>query len=189
MWKDELALIPGVVTLIAPLAGTARYGRHLATHPEPQLDRSIGPVLRRTEDIAAWVAVASRHEDGAAPGFNAKVQRQGSTPRFVAGTVATSTATCAGSRPSVAGIPTTAETARVWWRRRLTASAAGAGVRPIGWVRRPVNEAAPVRTFDETELVNATVCARVNYTSGALRVLALVFLGNICPETTPQRAD
>ena len=84
MWKDELALIPGVVTLIAPLAGTARYGRHLATHPEPQLDRSIGPVLRRTEDIAAWVAVASRHEDGAAPGFNAKVQCQGSWPRFVA---------------------------------------------------------------------------------------------------------
>ena len=77
MWKDELALILGVVTLIAPLAGTARYGRHLATHPEPQLDRSIGPVLRRTEDIAAWVAVASRHEDGAAPGFN-------SMPRFVA---------------------------------------------------------------------------------------------------------
>ena len=80
MWKDELALIPGVVTLIAPLAGTARYGRHLATHPEPQLDRSIGPVLRRTEDIAAWVAVASRHEDGAAPGFNAKVRGQGSWP-------------------------------------------------------------------------------------------------------------
>ena len=74
MWKDELGLIPGVVTLIAPLAGTARYGRHLATHPEPQLDRSIGPVLLRTEDIAAWVAVASRHEDGAAPGFNAKVR-------------------------------------------------------------------------------------------------------------------
>ena len=46
-----------------------------------------------------------------------------------------------------------------------------------------------MRTFDETELVNATVCVRVNYTSGALRVLALVFLGNICPETTPQRAD
>ena len=106
MWKDELALIPGVVTLIAPLAGTARYGRHLATHPEPQLDRSIGPVLRRTEDIAAWVAVASRHEDGAAPGFNAKVRGQGSWPRFTAGTVATSTATCAGSRPSVAGITT-----------------------------------------------------------------------------------
>ena len=146
MWKDELALIPGVVTLIAPLAGTARYGRHLATHPEPQLDRSIGPVLRRTEDIAAWVAVASRHEDGAAPGFNAKVKvRQGSTPRFQgslrfnakvrgqgstprfakAGTVATSTATCAGSRPSVAGIPTTAETARVWWRRRLTCICCG----------------------------------------------------------------
>ena len=80
MWKDELALILGVVTLIAPLAGTARYGRHLATHPEAQLDRSIGPVLRRTEDIAAWVAVASRHEDGAAPGFNAKVRGQGSWP-------------------------------------------------------------------------------------------------------------
>ena len=30
---------------------------------------------------------------------------------------------------------------------------------PIGWVRRHVNEAAPVRTFDETELVNATVSA------------------------------
>ena len=125
MWKDELALIPGVVTLIAPLAGTARYGRHLATHPEAQLDRSIGPVLRRTEDIAAWVAVASRHEDGAAPGFNAKVRGQGSWPRFAAGTVATSTATCAGSRPSVAGIPTTAETARVWWRRRLTCICCG----------------------------------------------------------------
>ena len=80
MWKDELALIPGVVALIAPLAGTARYGRHLAIRPEPQLDRSIGPVLRRTEDIAAWVAVASGHEDGAAPGFNAKVRGQGSWP-------------------------------------------------------------------------------------------------------------
>ena len=131
MWKDELALIPGVVALIAPLAGTARYGRHLAIRPEPQLDRSIGPVLQRTEDIAAWVAVASRHEDGAAPGFNAevrgqaKVRGQGSWPRFVAGTVATSTATCAGSRPSVAGIPTTAETARVWWRRRLTCICCG----------------------------------------------------------------
>ena len=78
MWKDELALILGVVTLIAPLAGTARYGRHLATHPEAQLDRSIGPALLRTEDIAAWVAVASRHEDGAAPGFNAKVSGQDS---------------------------------------------------------------------------------------------------------------
>ena len=84
MWKDELALIPGVVALIAPLAGTARYGRHLAIRPEPQLDRSIGPVLRRTEGIAAWVAVASRHGDGAAPGFNAKVRGQGSWPRFVA---------------------------------------------------------------------------------------------------------
>ena len=43
-------------------------------------------------------------------------------------------------------------------------------------------------------------CARVNYTSGARRILAivlwavaaaqaLVFLGNLCPETMPQRAD
>ena len=129
MWKDELALIPGVVTLIAPLAGTARYGRHLATHPEPQLDRSIGPVLRRTEDIAAWVAVASRHEDGAAPGtlLNAKVRGQGSWPRFVAGTVATSTATCAGSRPSVAGIPTTPEADLHLLRELESAPSAGCG--------------------------------------------------------------
>ena len=100
----------------------------------------------------------------------------------------------------MAGIPTAAARARVWWRRGLTRTAAGDGVRPIGWVRRPADEAVPVRTFDGTELVNATVCARVNYTSGALRVLALVlwavaavlplvFLGNICPDTTPQRAD
>ena len=59
-----------------------------------------------------------------------------------------------------------------------------------------------MRTFDETELVNTTVCARVNYTSGARRILAivlwavaavpvpaLVFLGNLCPETMPRRAD
>ena len=67
---------------------------------------------------------------------------------------------------------------------------------PIGWARRHADGLSPVRTFDETELVNATVCARVNYTSGARRILAivlaipaLVFLGNLCPETMPQRAD
>ena len=83
MWKDKLVLIPGLITLIVLLAGTALsvtalsvtalYGWHLAIHPEPQLDRSIGPVLRRTEGIAALVAVASRREDAAALGFNAKV--------------------------------------------------------------------------------------------------------------------
>ena len=80
MWKDELVLIPGVVALLAPLAGTARYGWHPAIDPEPQLDRPIGPVLLRTEGIAALVAATSRDEDGAAPGFNAKVQRQSLWP-------------------------------------------------------------------------------------------------------------
>ena len=86
MWKDELALIPGVVALIAPLAGTARYGRHLAIRPKPQLDRSIGPVLRRTEDIAAWVAVASRHERRRRSWVQCQGSwpSQGSWPRFVA---------------------------------------------------------------------------------------------------------
>ena len=41
MWKDELVLIPGVVALLAPLAGTARYGWHPAIDPEPQLDRRL----------------------------------------------------------------------------------------------------------------------------------------------------
>ena len=71
---------------------------------------------------------------------------------------------------------------------------------PIGWARRHAEGLSPVRTFDETELVNTTVCARANYFSGARRILAialwavaavpaLVFLGNLCPETMPQRAD
>ena len=38
-----------------------------------------------------------------------------------------------------------------------------------------------MRTFDETELVNATVCARVNYTSGALRVLGPGLPGQYLP--------
>ena len=85
MWKDKLVLIPGLITLIVLLAGTALsvtalYGWHLAIHPEPQLDRSIGPVLRRTEGIAALVAVASRREDAAALGFNAKVHGRDCSP-------------------------------------------------------------------------------------------------------------
>ena len=52
------------------------------------------------------------------------------------------------------------------------------GSAPIGRAPRPADGAVPVRTFDEefdeTELVNATVCAHVNYTSGGRRVLAIV---------------
>ena len=73
MQKDKHIVVPAKVTLIVLLAGTALYGWHLAIHPEPQLDRSIGPVLRRTEGNAALVGVASRREDAAALGFNAKV--------------------------------------------------------------------------------------------------------------------
>ena len=45
MQKDKHIVVPAKVTLIVLLAGTALYGWHLAIHPEPQLDRLIGPVL------------------------------------------------------------------------------------------------------------------------------------------------
>ena len=57
-----------------PLVSTALYGWHLAIHPEPHLDKPVGPNLLRTEGIAPFVAVDNRHEDGVALGFNAIVQ-------------------------------------------------------------------------------------------------------------------
>ena len=113
MWKDKLVLIPGLFTLIVLLAGTALsvtalYGWHRAIHPEPQLDRSIGPVLWRTEGIAALVAVTSRREDAAALGFNAKVHGRDCSNfhRHL--------------RRIAVGILATGAPARVWWRPRLT---------------------------------------------------------------------
>ena len=86
------------------------------------------------------------------------------------------------------------------FHRHLRRIAVQRGWYPRDGPGRHADEAVPVRTFDETELVNTTVCARVNYTSGARRILAivlwavaavpaLVFLGNLCPETMPRRAD
>ena len=130
MQKDKHIVVPAKVTLIVLLAGTALYGWHLAIHPEPQLDRLIGPVLPRTEDIAPFVAVASRHEDGACQSL-------------------------------------VAPEADLHLLREVQADPmAGRVAMSMGVL--------PVRTFDEMELVNAAVCAHVNYTSGALRILTIV---------------
>ena len=145
MWKDKLVLIPGLITLIVLLAGTALsvtalYGWHLAIHPEPQLDRSIGPVLRRTEGSAALVAVASRREDAAALGFNAKVHGRDCSnfhrhQRRIAAQ--------RGWYPhdGGAGQGLVAPEADLHLPQQMEAD-------PIGWVRRHADEAVPVRTFD-----------------------------------------
>ena len=70
MWKDELALIPGVVTLIAPLAGTV-LGFNVKVHGQdswPGRSRLLPPPV--PDRGPAWLAPPRRRR---APGSGGAV--------------------------------------------------------------------------------------------------------------------
>ena len=166
MWKDKLLTVPAAVTLAMLLAGLALFAWHLAIHPEPQLTEPAEEVPLRTEGIAALVAVASRHDDDVALGFNAEVHgrdmrnfrrhlrhnalRQGWYPHD-------------GGKCQSLVVPE-ADLHLLYEMEQD----------PIAWVHRYGAEPASVRVFQERDLVNASVCAGGQRLSGALRVLAIV---------------
>ena len=116
MRMEKLITGSSLLTLVMVLAGVILYGWHLAIHPEPQLTDPGEPASRRTEGVAALVAVANRHEDDAALRF---------TVRAMVATSAISAFTCAGLPPSGAGAPTTVGAASAWWCRKLISSGCG----------------------------------------------------------------
>ena len=166
MWKDKLVTVPAAVTLAMLLAGLALFAWHLAIHPEPQLTEPAEDVPLRTEGIAALVAVASRHDDDVALGFDPVVHgrdlrnfrrhlrhialRQGWYPHD------------GGACRSL--VAPEADLHLLYEMERD----------PVAWVHRYGGEPASVRVFQERDLVNASVCAGGQRLSGALRVLAIV---------------
>ena len=190
MRMEKLITGSSLLTLVMVLAGLALYGWHLAIHPAPKLTDPGEPLPRRTEGVAALVAVANLHDDDAALRFTARVhgRDRGNFRRHL-------------RRIAVQ---------RGWYLhdggscQRLVVPEAdllrlqAVEVDPIDWVRRHDGGSASAGTFREADLVNAVVCVRADLRSGVLRGLAiglwalatlpaLVFLGDLFVEPTLNR--
>ena len=166
MWANKLITWSSLWLVTLALAGVILYGWHLAIHPEPQLSEpEAGPVPRRVEGMAAMVAVANRHDDDTALRFSASVhgrdrrnfRRHLSNIATLNGWYPHDRGRCQALVVPEADLPMLLE---------MEAD-------PVGWVQRQSPEATSTRTFQEAELLNASVCVRGNLRSGALRVLAI----------------
>ena len=177
-----------LMTLLA-LTGLGLFLWHLAIHPDPQLiDPGPLPSLR-TQGIASFVAVASRHHDGAAVPFTVVVhQRDRANFRRHLDRIAVQRGWYphrAGEEQSLA-VPE-AELHLLYDMERD----------PIDWVRSQGDNLATFAPMTDAEqLVNVTVRVKGRLLSGALRVVAIAvwvlaafaglhFLGRLGCESDP----
>ena len=187
---EKLITGSSLLTLALALAGVIFYGWHLAIHPEPQLTDPGEPAPRRTEGVAALVAVANRHDDGAALRFTARVHgRDRDNFRRHLRRIATQR----GWYPHGVG-----SCQRLVVPEDDLPELRALEVDPVDWVRNHAGESISARIFREADLVNAVVCVRADLLSGTLRGLAialwalatlpaLVFLGDLFVEPTLNR--
>ena len=154
------------LTLMRVPAGLILYGWHLAIHPEPQLTDPEAPASRKTQGVAALVAVASRHDDDAALRFTARIHgRDQRNFRLHLHRIAVQRSWYPHDVGSCQ--PLVVPEADLPGLRAVN-------VDPIDWVRCHAGGSVSARTFREADLVNATVCVRADLLSGALCGLAIV---------------
>ena len=177
-----------LMTLLA-LTGLGLFLWHLAIHPDPQLiDPGSLPPLR-TQGIAPFVAVASRHHDGAAVPFTVVVhQRDRANLRRHLDRIAINR----GWYPHRAGeeqslVVPEGDLQLLYDMERD----------PVDWVRSHGDSLAMSAPMtDAAKLVNVTVRVKGRLLSGALRVLAIAvwvlaafaglhFLGRLGCESEP----
>ena len=166
MQESKSPAPPCLLMTLMVLTGLGIFLWHLAIHPEPQL-ADPGPLPPiPTRGIAPFVAVAARHDDGAAVGFTAVVhQRDRENFGFHLDHIAIKQ----GWYPHRAGeeqslVVPEADLHLLYEMERA----------PIDWVRRHGGDVAPsARSTDQARLVNVTVRIKGQLLSGALRGVAI----------------
>ena len=196
MQDSKSPMPPFLLMILMVLTGLGLFVWHLAIHPDAQLT-DPGPLPPiRSRGIAPFVAVATRHDDGAAVAFTARVHQR---DRDNFGRHLDHVAVRQGWYPHRAGDD-----------RSLVVPEADLHLLydmesdPIDWVRRHGGDVTPTAALtDEAKLVNVSVRIKGQLLSGALRGLAitfwvlaiipgLAFLGHLCSESDPpedQAAD
>ena len=167
MKQEKSPAGPGALMTLMVLAGLGLFVWHLVIHPEDRLtDPGPSPPVR-AEGIAPFVAVASRHDDGAAVGFTAVVHHR---DQFDFIGHLRHIAVQRGWYPHRSGegyalvVPET----ELHLLYEMEAD-------PIGWAHRHGDGGLdPVpRPTDESRLVNAVVWVEGQVLSGILRILAI----------------